>query len=310
MNTLLVKRPLHTTRTENPFFQPDDAYLRMRIDTSIADDPSLRSLSYIRMTSRKGLFAYEGQYGILLYSVHPNRSDTYIIYSPEIELGFHDVYELAGILKTRGRNVEVVRIPAQYLSSCLEVTQGQPIDELVLDYIYPVHVIDTRAVSQMQGRRFLKFRNKINAIRKTPIRLEKMQISRKAVSDMKVVASRWAELLFGPEGKSNADYIFYVLNDLALLSHLQGLVAYQGDEPVGFTLWEMPAQGYSTANSLIHCCLHDRGLSELLHHEIAVSLLAQDVRFLSLGGAETEGLDAFKRKMNPVRSLIFKTVIM
>ncbi len=308
MNSPVLKRLVNSARYENPFFQPDDLYLRSFIDSSLSDDPSLRSMSYLKMTSRKGLFSFNGEYTILLFSVHPNRNDTYIIYAPDSDAGFKDVRELAGILKARGRTVEIIRVAEKYLPICLELTQGRAIDEQTLDYIFPVHVVDTKMVSEMQGTKFLKFRNKINAIRKTSIRMQKVDWSPQTILALRSVSKKWSALMFGPEDQHGADYIFHALDTPSIRSLLQGLVAYQDNEPVGFTLWENPALGYSTANSLIHCCLHDRGLSEMLHHDMAVSLYERDIRFLSLGGAETAGLDAFKRKMNPVRSVVLKTV--
>ncbi|HPF79095.1 MAG TPA: hypothetical protein PLF01_07355, partial [Alphaproteobacteria bacterium] len=84
--------------------------------------------------------------------------------------------------------------------------------------------------------------------------------------------------------------------------------SYIGDKPIGFMLWEVPLKGKMIGNCMVHCTLYDRGLSELLHYEMAKSLYEDGVEYLCLGGAETEGLDFFKRKMNPINSIELVTI--
>lgn len=302
--TALVKEKI----SGNPFFEPNDAYLRLAFKASSSPDPSMHSLGYIRMTSRKGLSCYQGEFNNVLFSLHPNNDNGYIIYPPESKQGYFDVRELTQILKATGKNVEIVRVPEALTSYAASILEGERSFDTDLDYIYPVHVLDTNTLSEMKGGKFLKFRNKVNAATKEGTTTKEIDFSEKDLEDMKRVVSQWAPTLFGDDYEDHIDYIKFVFDELLSYPNIKGLISMHNDVPSGFTIWEEPQNGYDTANSLVHCSLHRRGISELLHLEMAKILKDRGISYLSLGGAETKGLDDFKRKMQPTHSVKLDTI--
>jgi hypothetical protein len=308
MKTLLHKQGQRDYGFDNPFFQVNVRLLRTMVSKCKSPDPSMHSIAYLKMTSRKGLFAFQGEFSAVLFSAHPNLDNTSIIYAPENEEGYFDAAALSAVLKTRVANVQIVRVPEEKAAHYARIVKGQVATEQVLDYAHPVHIVKTDDLVTLKGTRFLKFRNKVNAIHKTDVSVRPTDFSSADILLMKGVVKNWAPLLFNDDAQGQTDYIDYALSHLIDDAHIQGLIAYQGGQPVGFTLWENPARGYDVANSFIHCCIHERGLSEYLHHEMAKAVAQKNIGYISLGGAESEGLDAFKRKMNPVQSVRLSTI--
>lgn len=303
------------TRKENlshqgsgPFFTPDCTYLSETFCRHASSDPMMRSPGYIRMTSRKGLSAYSGRSADVLFSLHPNDDETYIIYPPAEEGGYRDVRDLGNLLKQTGKNVEVIRIPMEFASSAALVAGGTLKRETRLDYAYPVHVIEVGALADMEGSRLQKFRNKVNAAKREGMQVRPTDFAPADREMMRRITTQWAPQLFNDDVAAGTEYIGFFLDEMLMYPRIRGLISLRRGEANGFTVWELPCSGDDTAHSLIHCSLHHRGVSELLHHEMAKALHRDGVRFLSLGGAETAGLDAFKRKMNPVRSVELATL--
>jgi hypothetical protein len=292
----------------NPYSEPDNASVEKIIKVSETADPSMKSLAYIRMTSRKGLFCFHGQNAQILFSKHPNIEDTYIIYPSSIDGAHIDILELSQILKRTGNKVQLIRVPLS-LEQKWENFFGRPAEEeSILDYKFPIHILDINFSLQMRGTRFLKFRNKLNGILKTNVYVQKTSFSPSDVSVMKKIVQSWAPLVFESDYDKNCDYILYAINYFQHLQNIEGLISYVEGKPSGFTIWEKPVAGSDVANSLIHCSLHERGLSEYLHHEMMKRIQQDGIKYLSLGGAETESLDAFKRKMYPILSVPLKTI--
>ena len=295
-------------KADNPFFYPSNAYLKKAFSASTSPDPSMHSLGYIRMTSRKGLSCYRGEFSDVLFSAHPNNDNEYIIYPPENKNGYFDVRELSQLLKADDKIVKIIRIPEDLSSYVSTVVGGQRSFDTDLDYIYPVHILNTNTLAEMQGGKFLKFRNKVKAAIKEGTSVRTTEFSAEDIKSIKEVVSEWAPNLFGDDYTDSIDYIDYTLDELLSLPNIKGMISERNGVPNGFTIWEEPQDGYQTANSLIHCSLHQRGISELLHLEMAKTLRDNGISELSLGGAETKGLDDFKRKMQPTRSIKLDTI--
>ena len=310
MNYALLPSDLNRDHDhKNPFQIVSDKDLDAIFKNSASVDPSMRSIGYIKMTARKGLSSFQGIHGIVLFCLHPNMDDKYIIFPPASKDGYEDVKELARILKTSGKKIEIVRVPSDIAEYAALKAKGKISEKTDLDYAYPVHVVDVSELFDMRGTRFLKFRNKANAARKEGNAVVPCNFLPQEIERMKDICRTWSSHLFGQDALSQSEYIDYALNNLTANPAIKGLMSFQNDVPNGFTIWEDPVDSHDTANSLIHCAIHQRGVSELLHHEMAKQLKAKGIKFLSLGGAETEGLDAFKRKMNPVKSIMLKTIV-
>lgn len=310
MNQNLTPRKLNTAdKIGNPFFHPSDDYLLKFIKNSSYIDPSMNSLGYIQMTSRKGLSCFSGQFSDILFSLHPNDNQKYIIYPPAEQSGYFDIRELAETLKLSGKNIEIIRVPEESSIYAASIIGGKRTLDTDLDYAYPVHVVDTHALNSMYGTKYHKFRNKVNAAKKEGTIVRKTDFNPNDLKSIRSVINNWAPELFGTNHIEQTSYIDFVLDKLIPQTNIKGLISEKKGTPNGFTIWEEPINNYDTANSLIHSSIHERGISELLHHEMAKHLNHMHIPKLSLGGAESKGLDEFKRKMNPSQSIKLETII-
>jgi hypothetical protein len=292
------------------FHPADEAWLRAYLKPRVTADPSMNSFAYLKMTGRKGLAYFDGQDEAILFSRHPNRDDSYVIYPPFRNEGYKDAARLGAALKTTGFQAEIIRVPAAMGVEAQKLSGGRLSHMTDLDYLFPVHVCSAQAVTQMQGQKYLNFRNRVHLAEKEGNTVDPLQPTRETLAQLRSIIHGWAPILFGDAYQEPVDYIFYALDKFLLDPSVRGLICRKDGVPNGFTLWETPHKNYDTANSLIHCTLREKGNAELLYHEMAKTLLRYDVPYFSLGGAESEGLDFFKRKMNPVRSVSLKTIIL
>ena len=87
---------------------------------------------------------------------------------------------------------------------------------------------------------------------------------------------------------------------------ISGTVSYGSEgAPLGFWLWEEVG---GTAMSLVRAYLRRPGNAEYGILAMAEQLSASNIPEMCLGGSETADLDAFKRKMQPIRSIALSTV--
>jgi hypothetical protein len=165
MSTTLLDKNI--SKLEKEFFEPDENFILKKVILSNSLDPSMRSASYIKMTGRKGLSIFKGNFEEILFSIHPNNDNKFIIFPPDNKDGYFDVRALAKILKTTGKTVELIRVPKDTVMYAVTITAGKKSKNIDLDYYFPVHVVSTKSVTQMKGAKFHKFRNKVNACLKS-----------------------------------------------------------------------------------------------------------------------------------------------
>ena len=270
-----------------------------------SEDRYLCSPAYHMMTGRHGLWSARD--GSALIAAHPNRSDEYLLFcKPGAET------EADRLLRQAGRTARPIRVArcsnqqaARFRSLGGNGLSYLRVREQTLDWRYPVHVLDARAVVGHRGPAFKDFRGNLNHARAqgftvTPLRT---LATTRPVRDLE---ARWAAQM-GRIGYSRRDVVGPLARLLELLDErslaLDGLVVGLRGRAVGLTIWEQ-RRGQQTANSLIAIADRDqRGVSELVYHAMCETLLAHGAHLVDIGGSETEGLDRFKRKMNPAISL-------
>lgn len=99
------------------------------------------------------------------------------------------------------------------------------------------------------------------------------------------------------------------------------MVFTQEGEPIGFNVWEAPVKGQKVANGITNISNTNfkknpndpderpwKGIAELMFNKQAEMLRAAGVEELCLGGSETASLDAFKRKMAPIKTAALCTI--
>lgn len=295
-------------RKGSSFFIPRDRFLSRLFAQAVSADPAMHSPAYIKMTSRKGLFGYRGELSTIFFSLHPNDLNTYIIYPPEEISGYQDINYLTDMLGKRNKAIEIIRVPQDSVEEAAKITGASRVLETRLDYRYPVHLIDTQALASLNGAALAKFRGKVKAANRDYITVREIEFSEQDKQVMQGVLNQWASQRFSINAGEHTDYMHFFLDSMFYDDNLKGLISFNHNDPNGFTIWETPLSHYDTANAIIHCSFGGRGVSELLHYHMAKDLANNDIPYLSLGGAEEKGLDNFKRKMNPIRSLYLETL--
>lgn len=254
-------------------------------------DPCLNSAAYLAMTGRKGLWLHQIQGAAALSCQHPNR--------PAEQLWFPPFGPSAGrLLRHISPTSRVGRVPA-----------SQPMpgfiksEERLLDWRYPVHTLDTTLVANLDGPDFRKLRQTIRQVQRAGIQISPLRTEDAAKTLDRVCG--WA--ITQNQDLSLADFMGPYEAAFSLLSHtgldVRGLAFTIGGELVSFYIWdhlgpERPAVGLSS-----YASREIRGLADYQHVKICEHLSQLGVSRLCIGGAETAGLDAFKRKFRPVQSI-------
>ena len=279
-------------------------------------DSYIGSLGYYMLTGRKGAQLYQEGNSYLVVCQHPHIEDKLIVF-PEINgdgsltakvLHRLDVprggvqlarYTDADLLKL---HMAIERLPFP------QATLFREMDETVLDWKYPAYVIDTRKTGDMQGKEFDKLRNKFN---KVAGELESIPLhSDQGYRAMRSSLMFWIGAMIYCGKETGHDLgSFYQTLFKAIKEYpemFDGVVFLHKAEPAGFTIWDRPVQG--TVNALAGLSrMSVKGMSEFQTVTACRVLAEQGIHSYNLGGSETAGLDQYKLKYAPSRSLHLKS---
>lgn len=294
-------------------------YLSSVLGRFHADDPYLTCPAYHAITGRFGLWGYARNGAFLLFSKHPNVKNE-IIFFPQLGTPFPNLaLDIIHELKDTNLSFSFARIPeekTEFFSASMNKACRNlfflPQEEAVLDWKYPVHTISTHDVSRSNGRNFKAFRCDLNAVNTKRIRIEPLDILRDKQALSEIVAM-WSKQKNSGQKICEDNFYSFVLNNLnhpAL--NLSGIKFFWDNQPVAFEIWSIPNKNTPLANSLVglnmsHLYELD-GFSSYQHYTICQLLKEKGIERVCLGGSETEGLDRFKRKMSPIRSIQLKSI--
>lgn len=296
--------------------QSDFAFERfnlfIRQEDSARRDTYLNAPLYYALTGRHGIWVYEGYNALMVVCRHPHVEDRLLAFP---EIGAADGKLMASVLADLtppAGGVQLARFSAEDLAQLREalsqknynpVSQIEICEEKIMDWRYPAHILDTRKVSLLKGRDFMKIRNKI---RKVEGQTEILPLHHPdAIRAIRAAHKYWEGSLMMRDieaADSSGFYkgLFAMVDEWPELFH--GLVFVQGKRPVGFTVYDTPFM--QTSNLLAN--LSDAAIAGLADFQIVETcraMQAQDISFLNFGGSETETLDLFKQKFMPVQSL-------
>lgn len=288
---------------------------RIRQDSAVRGDTYLNAPLYYLLTGRKGAWIHEGYDAVLVVCKHPNVADRLLVF-PEIgapdrkDRGLLTASVLSQMTPPAG-GVQLARFTTEefeYLRQALgqrndhNLDRIEPIAEGVLDWRYPVHVLDTQRVSALSGGTFAKIRNKCHQVEG---KVEAIGLDDpRALRAMKAAVKYWEGSMLTRDGAEDTDTSYYetMFGMIEKWPDLFGGHVYlQGKRPVGFTVYDKAFNG--TANLLANLC--DASITGMADYQVVHTcraLAAQGVTGLNFGGSETESLDAFKRKFSPKES--------
>lgn len=273
---------------------------------SSAVDSYIYSPIYYFFTGRRGLFVYDYRGTKTFMCWHPNVFNTLLIFPPlSLNQQAHDVEPLTELVKKlpKKENIEIhlCRINNEFQQKLKKHENiFAPYQETVLDWIYPVYLLDTTLVKGLKGKYFQQVRQRLNQLDVTPFHMETLDI-KKHYDEIIELTKDW--------GKHHTDtnysiedliYPTQTLLNLFLLknSNLTGQLIYHHNKLKSFAIWD--SMGNLANEFAIAADKEIEGLSEYQMYNMCVQLENDGIKKVNIGGSETSGLDRFKKKFSPV----------
>lgn len=275
-------------------------------------DSYVRSLGYYLLTGRKGARLFSDGHSQLVICQHPHIADRLLVF-PEINgTGALTIKVLnqieqpsSGIQLARYtvQDIARFRLAAQNLSAGKKIV-AQEIEETVLDWKFPARILDTATTAALEGKAFDKLRNKVN---KAGTGLETLPLhSESGHRAMRASLMFWAGAMIYGNKETGHDLtgfyesLFRIIQEYPAM--FDGLVFLADGEPAGFTVWDAPVNG--AVNAVAGLSRQSvKGMSEFQTVTACRVLRDQGVHSYNMGGSETEGLDHYKTKFQPARSV-------
>lgn len=306
------QRPLQPSTPLRPDLRPlvnaDLPGLHGALSQVKRDDTYSSSAAYYAMTGRNGLWLYSLKDTFMVIAAHPNSVDHLLLFPP---MGKEPVRLLNKAITDERINAKTTQLARMGNQDKLLLAWAQAAGhfktgpEELLDWKFPVHTLSTNAIIERHGNRFRNFRKGIIHAQSDGLTARPIDIQ----NDTGVIlnlAIKWANRA-GMEVYSKEDLIAPTRKIIDLMQRtklpIQGLIVQHYDRPVGFMTWEETDPKAGTANALCGMSLEGRGISEFTYLSMAQALSKRGFQYVCDGGSETAGLDAFKRKMNPVKSV-------
>lgn len=281
----------------------------------ISDDSYKYSPVYYAFTGRRGAWIYKNK---IIICWHPNLSNILLIYPPiSKEIKSIDFMLLKELLiqlpKSQDITIQLCRInelEVQELKETNILSNLIYIEEKVLDWKYPVYLLNTNEVSLLRGKQFQQVRQRLNNLEVSNCRIETLAI-RKHMIEIISLLKEWG---------MQFTYDNYSLDDLVSPSktlldffnkeffNLHGQTIYYKNKLKAFCIWEenndSPANEFAIASDKNIC-----GLSEFQMHSMCKELKLRNINYINIGGSETDGLNRFKKKFNPYKTYNLKSFI-
>ncbi|WP_299865925.1 phosphatidylglycerol lysyltransferase domain-containing protein [uncultured Roseobacter sp.] len=271
-----------------------------------SEDSIAHSAAYFLHTGRKGLFLVRHCGQVAFVASHPNIDSAALV----LPAGGHSApklwAELCQRISSGGMDVTLARITSKQATIVEKAGCFQPVDEVKLDWRYPVVVLDTKKLSEMNGGTFAKYRHKVRrAFRNAPI-MTVDQWSPIYVEREKSVLHMIKQWAIAVSEIKDFDTRHLISSNLAAyymgkrrIDEVTCRVYLSGDKVIGFCSSEMTRHG-RTANGIAMCL--DRnwvGCSEYMYWNEAKLIRDNGYDFYNINGSETASLDSFRSKLRP-----------
>jgi hypothetical protein len=280
-------------------------------------DSYLTSPLYYGFTGRNGLWLFKFAETFCFICRHPNLPRNLIVFPQLHDCGVDIVLELLKIIPAPVAGLSVGRVERGSLfESSRRVADGRTIDlqrvqESYLDWMYPAHILSTKLTGEQKGSEFQQLRRVTRSVSALNCRIEPFDpVSHSR--QMENLLHRWvARNARDPEEYASLYAPYEALFSLSLekAASVNGLMIFVENQLQAIGLWDVSNSDRKTANMFINLC--DVSISGLAHFLIVKSaqvLAEKGIDYINLGGSETEGLDTFKRRLRPVKSVAMDTI--
>lgn len=263
---------------------------------------------YYLTTLREGGWMIRADDSVIFAGMHPHDDDVVLLFperSKDNELSLtQNVLALPFLGKRKISFARRNASEADRIQAVCKFPIREYIDPL-MDWVYPIHILDTEKVARMHGSRFIKIRNKVR--RAQSIVSEIRRVDGNASQILLDAFALWLERMRRLSGDSHEGAARYYASAVSLLQQsprcLNGLYAIsEHGQIVGATFWSATIQ--KVGNLYINICDPSIvGLSDLLLTEACKLAFLDGVIAMNLGGSEISTLNDFKEKYEPKLSL-------
>lgn len=277
------------------------------------EDSYVISVPYYLLTGRKGASLYTRGHSSLVVCKHPHIEGRLMVFP---EIGAADgtlTCRVLEALESPPNGIQLARYTDKDFCHLIEAGERlshnkkyelHEVEEHVMDWKYPVHILNTEQVATLKGNAFDKIRNKYN---KASTHLEVLPLTdTKANAIMRSSLMFWVGSMIYTGKETGHDLMeFYttLFKQIEATPEMYGgFVALSEGAPAGFTIWDKPAAGIANGiASLNH--LKIKGMSEFQTITACSMLRAEGVLKYNIGGSETEGLNRHKLEYRPEQSI-------
>lgn len=278
------------------------------------------SPAYYTMTGRKGAWVYEKNDTAIVICDHPNVEGKALIF-PEIGKG-GILPDLIEEMPSPPNGFQLARVPAAKTRNTQEELDSKypnmkfiEVPEYAQDWLYPAQIFCTRSVANLNGGSFGRARGRYNHFRKNNEVCVKNLSNGVFCNNKKEIQAfiqRWSDNFKGTSDELSAwlHPLYFMLSVLEKgQCSLDATIIYCNGKIEAINIYEKPAVQNLPANLLFPFYNTSiKGLSEYSIIDLCSRLHDEGIHKLDIGGSETEGLDRYKRKFNPVESKELSTI--
>lgn len=276
------------------------------------EDSYALSVPYYLLTGRKGTSIYSQGDASLVVCQHPHIQGRLMVF-PEIggdgtlTCKVLDALEAPanGIQLARYTDADLVRLTEASKDHCCKNGYDlYEIEEHVMDWKYPVHILNTERVASLTGGGYDKIRNKYNKVSE--------QLSVIPLSDPKANAIMRSSLMFWAgsmiyhdkeTGHDQMEFYTTLFQQIEKTPEMyDGFTVLCEGEPAGFTIWDRSVDGIANGIASLSR-IKVKGLSEFQTVTACAMLRDQGIYKYNIGGSETEGLHRHKLEYRPEKSI-------
>mmetsp|Transcript_111 Transcript_111/g.231 ORF Transcript_111/g.231 Transcript_111/m.231 type:complete len:360 (+) Transcript_111:74-1153(+) len=288
--------------------------LLKEILSSCPEDPDthLSSPAYYMHTCRKGLWLCKlaGSEGPFAFAGrHPNVEDAWLVFPQPCHVDVNFISRVCALLPKCSGGVRVARIKEGSLPLFEGKSQFQWVEELVLDWRFDCMVLSTQMILEASGSAFSSFRKEKHYIAMEHVESKIVQ-SEADAAQVKKLFDDWADSVSDQKLFSKDNLIEPNMSGLLMAldpeENVTGVLISYHNEPIGFCAFEVLPGCKTSAGVSMAVNRAIRGASAFCYWEICRHCLQMGFEEFNINGAETESLNAFRRKLKGGLSRSYK----
>ena len=280
----------------------------------LSEDSMAHSAAYFLFTGRNGLFLVRHRGQVALVAFHPNISSAALV----LPAGGHCAPKLWAHLcrsiSSGGMDVTLARITPNQASIVEQERCFRSVDETKLDWRYPVVILDTKKLSEMNGGAYARYRQRVRrAFRDAPIATVDQWSPTYAAREKAVLhmIEQWAVAVselkdFDTTHLISSNLEAYYMGQRRI-NEVACRIYVSGDRAIGFCASEMTRHGRIANGIAMSLDRNWAGCSEYMYWNEAKLIHENGYSLYNINGSETESLDRFRSKLRPHERIHLQT---